>query len=186
MILLELFFGFLKAGCCSFGGAYAAIPLIRDVVLSYGWMDDEMLTYMIAVSESTPGSLMVNIATYVGASQAGVLGAAVATFAVVLPAFLIVLAVTAILSRIIENKYVQAALDGIKPCIIGIIFSTGVLMIWKNLFGSVSNGGDYQAILITLILGVIYFGSRRVKEKGISPITLIVLAAVCGVIGYEV
>ena len=63
-----------KVGCFSFGGAYAAIPLIREVVLSYGWMDDEKLTYMIAVSESTPGPIMVNMATYVGASQAGFLG----------------------------------------------------------------------------------------------------------------
>ena len=63
MILLELFIGFLKVGCFAFGGAYGAIPLIRDVVLSYGWLDDEMLTYMIAVSESTPGPIMVNLAT---------------------------------------------------------------------------------------------------------------------------
>ena len=68
MIMLELFFGFLCIGCFGFGGAYGAIPLIRDVVLSYGWMNDEMLTYMIAVCESTPGPIMVNLATYVGSS----------------------------------------------------------------------------------------------------------------------
>ena len=85
MILLELFIGFLKVGCFAFGGAYGAIPLIRDVVLSYGWLDDEMLTYMIAVSESTPGPIMVNLATYVGSSQAGILGSLIATLAVVLP-----------------------------------------------------------------------------------------------------
>lgn len=95
-MILNLFLGFLKVGCFSFGGAYAAIPLIRDTVLSYGWLNDELLTYMIAVSESTPGPIMVNLATYVGASQAGFLGAMVATFAVVLPSFLIVLAVTAV------------------------------------------------------------------------------------------
>ena len=85
MILLELFLGFLRVGMFSFGGAYAAIPLIHDIVLSYGWIDDEMLTYMIAVSESTPGPIMVNLATYVGSSQAGLLGSVIATFAVVLP-----------------------------------------------------------------------------------------------------
>ena len=73
MIYLELFLGFLKVGCFAFGGAYGAIPLIRDVVLSYGWLSDETLTYMIAVSESTPGPIMVNLATYVGSSQAGML-----------------------------------------------------------------------------------------------------------------
>ena len=81
MIHLDLFLGFLKVGCFAFGGAYGAIPLIRDIVMSYGWLSDDMLTYMIAVSESTPGPIMVNLATYIGSSQAGFLGAATATFA---------------------------------------------------------------------------------------------------------
>jgi len=71
MIYLELFLGFLKVGCFAFGGAYGAIPLIRGVVMSYGWLSDEMLTYMIAVSESTKCPIMVNIATYIGSNQAG-------------------------------------------------------------------------------------------------------------------
>ena len=91
MIYIELFLGFLKVGCFAFGGAYGAIPLIRDVVLSYGWLNDEMLTYMIAVSESTPGPIMVNMATYIGSSQGGFLGAVLATLAVVTPAFFIIL-----------------------------------------------------------------------------------------------
>ncbi len=97
MIYLDLFLGFLKVGCFAFGGAYAAIPLIRDIVFSYGWLSDEMLTYMIAISESMPGPIMVNLATYVGTSQAGIVGALIATFAVVLPSFIIILLVTAIL-----------------------------------------------------------------------------------------
>ena len=87
MIYFDLFLGFLKVGLFSFGGAYAAIPLIRDVVLHYGWLDDEILAYMIAVSESTPGPIMVNMATYVGSMTAGIPGALIATFSVVLPAF---------------------------------------------------------------------------------------------------
>ena len=81
MIYAELLIGFLKVGLFSFGGAYAAIPLIREVVLSYSWVTEEMLTDMIAVSESTPGPIMVNLATYVGTSQAGIPGAAIATLA---------------------------------------------------------------------------------------------------------
>ena len=81
MIYLDLLLGFLRVGCFAFGGAYGAIPLIRDVVLSYGWMDDDALAYMIAVSESTPGPIMVNLATYVGSSQAGLPGAILATLA---------------------------------------------------------------------------------------------------------
>ena len=71
MIYWDLLLGFLKVGCFSFGGAYGAIPLIRDVVLSCGWLNEEVLTDMIAVSESTPGPIMVNLATYVGSSQGG-------------------------------------------------------------------------------------------------------------------
>ena len=93
MIYLDLFLGFLKVGCFTFGGAYGAIPLIRDVVLSYGWLGDEELTYMIAISESTPGPIMVNLATYVGSSQGGFFGALLATLAVVLPAFFIIILV---------------------------------------------------------------------------------------------
>ena len=126
MILLELLIGFLKVGCFAFGGAYGAIPLIRDVVLSCGWLDDEMLTYMIAVSESTPGPIMVNLATYVGSSQAGLPGALAATLAVVLPSFIIILLVTALLKAVLKNPCVQAVLRGLKPCMTGIIKKGGI------------------------------------------------------------
>ncbi len=69
MIYFDLFIGFLEVGLFSFGGAYAAIPLIRDVVMAHGWLDDEMLAYMIAISESTPGPIMVNMATYIGSEK---------------------------------------------------------------------------------------------------------------------
>ena len=90
MIYLDLFLGFLKVGCFAFGGAYGAIPLIRDVVLSHAWLNDEALAYMIAVSESTPGPIMINLATYVGSNEAGFFGALAATVAVVLPSFLVI------------------------------------------------------------------------------------------------
>ncbi len=98
-ILIDLFFTFAKVGLFAFGGAYGSIPLIRDVVLSYGWISEDMLTNMIAVSESTPGPIMVNLATYVGSSKAGILGAIFATFAVVLPSFIVILIVTALLKK---------------------------------------------------------------------------------------
>ena len=103
MIYIELFLGFLKVGCFAFGGAYGAIPLIRDVVLTYGWIDEEMLTYMIAVSESTPGPIMVNLATYIGSNQAGFLGAVITTLAVVTPSFLIVLLITTLLQNVLKK-----------------------------------------------------------------------------------
>ena len=132
MIYLDLLLGFLEVGLFSFGGGYAAIPLIRDVVLSRGWLDDEAITYMIAVSESTPGPIMVNMATYVGSVKGGVLGAAIATTAVVLPAFAIIILIMVLLKKFMQNKFVKAAMDGLKPCIIGIILSTGLFMIANN------------------------------------------------------
>ena len=184
MILPELFIGFLKVGCFAFGGAYGAIPLIREVVLSYGWLDDEMLTYMIAVSESTPGPIMVNLATYVGSSQAGLPGSLFATLAVVLPSFIIVLLITALLKTVLKNKYVQAVLCGLKPCMIGIILATGVCMILRN--GIVIQGSTFffRPMILTAVLGAIYFGSGKMIKGGISPILLICISAVAGIAAY--
>ena len=187
MIYLDLFLGFLKVGCFAFGGAYGAIPLIRDVVLSYGWLSDEMLTYMIAVSESTPGPIMVNLATYVGSSQAGLPGSAIATLAVVLPSFIIILLVMALLKTALKNRYVQAILRGLKPCIIGIILATGCFMIMNNCIsittGAALNG---RALVISLILALVDFGSRKVLKKGLSQIMLIVISACLGMAMYGV
>ena len=185
MICIDLFLGFLKVGCFAFGGAYGAIPLIRDVVMSYGWLSDEMLTYMIAVSESTPGPIMVNLATYVGSSQAGFLGAVVATLAVVLPSFLIILLVTASLKTALKNKYVQAVLRGLKPCVIGIVLATGIYMVLKNCFGTVAAlKMNLQAMIITALLAASLFGYKKFAKKKLSPIILIIISAAAGVVVY--
>ena len=183
MIYLDLFLGFLKVGCFAFGGAYGAIPLIRDVVISYGWLSDEMLTYMIAVSESTPGPIMVNLATYVGSSQAGFVGAVIATLAVVLPSFLIILLVTALLKTALKNKYVQAILRGLKPCVIGIVLATGIYMVLVNCFGTISEiKVNMQAISITALLVASILGYKYFTKKKLSPIGLIILSAILGII----
>jgi len=185
MICIDLFLGFLKVGCFAFGGAYGAIPLIRDVVMSYGWLSDEMLTYMIAVSESTPGPIMVNLATYVGSSQAGFLGAVVATLAVVLPSFLIILLVTASLKTALKNKYVQAVLRGLKPSVIGIVLATGIYMVLKNCFGTVAAlKMNLQAMIITALLAASLFGYKKFAKKKLSPIILIIISAAAGVVVY--
>lgn len=187
MIFLDLFLGFLKVGCFAFGGAYGAIPLIRDVVMSYGWLSDEMLTYMIAVSESTPGPIMVNLATYIGSNQAGFLGAVIATLAVVLPSFLIILLVTALLKTALKNKYVQVVLRGLKPCVIGIVLATGIYMVWGNCFGTVSAiTVNLQAIVITALLVSSMFGYKHFAKKKLSPILLIVISAVAGMVIYGI
>ena len=187
MIYLDLFLGFLKVGCFAFGGAYGAIPLIRDVVMSYGWLSDEMLTYMIAVSESTPGPIMVNLATYIGSNQAGFLGAVIATLAVVLPSFLIILLVTASLKTALKNKYVQAVLRGLKPCVIGIVLATGIYMVLGNCLGAFSAiKVNVQAIMITALLLAAIFGYKHFAKKKLSPIILIIVSAIAGVVVYGI
>ena len=181
MIYLDLFLGFLKVGCFAFGGAYGAIPLVRDVVMSYGWLSDETLSYMIAVSESTPGPIMVNLATYVGSNQAGFWGAVVATLAVVLPSFFIILLVTALLKSALKSKYVQAVLRGLKPCVIGIVLATGVYLIVQNCL-SEGNGLniDIISLVITLALAMIMIAYKHVTKKKMSPTMLIILSAIIG------
>ncbi len=187
MIYLDLFLGFLKVGCFAFGGAYGAIPLIRDVVMSYGWLRDEMLTYMIAVSESTPGPIMVNLATYIGSNQAGFLGAVVATLAVVLPSFLIILLVTALLKTALKNKYVQAVLCGLKPCAIGIVLATAIYMVLSNCFVKISDVCiNIPAIIISIILVLSIISYRQLTKKKLSPILLMVISAVAGVVVYGI
>ena len=185
MIYLELFIGFLKVGLFSFGGGYGSIPLIRDVVLSYGWIGNEMLTYMIAVSESTPGPIMVNLATYAGSSQAGLPGALIATTAVVLPSFFIVILIMILMRKWLQNLYIQAVLGGLKPCIAGIILATGVYMALKNCtdgFGTMPF--DPVATILTIVLAAVYFGSRKLLKTRISPVGLIGIAAVTGILVY--
>lgn len=187
MIYLDLFLGFLRVGCFAFGGAYGAIPLIREVVLSYGWLTDEELTYMIAVSESTPGPIMVNLATYVGSSQAGFLGAVLATLAVALPSFIIILLVMVLLKTLLKNKYVQAVLQGLKPCIIGIILATGVYMLIDNcLFSAGEIAINVRAAIITAILAAMMIGVKTIWKRKVSPIALIIVSACIGVVVYGI
>ena len=183
MIYVELLIGFLKVGCFAFGGAYGAIPLIREVVLSYGWIDEEMLTYMIAVSESTPGPIMVNLATYIGSSQAGLLGALIATTAVIIPSFLVILVVVAILKNALKNPYIQAMLKGVKPCIL----ATGLHMVIRSCIDFTYDVNlDLQAVVILILLVVAMSCYKYMLHKKLSPILLIVISAFAGIVIYGI
>lgn len=180
MIYLELFLGFLEVGCFSFGGAYAAIPLIRDVVLKYGWLEEEILLYFIGVCESTPGPIMINLATYVGSSQAGILGSLLATLAVILPAFLIILGVVAIMDKFMTNPWVKAAMNGLKPGVIGVILATGISLILSNMV--VDAAIEWKALILTAVIAALKIGSKLVRKKKIAPIPLIGISAVLGIL----
>ena len=180
MIYWQLFLGFLEVGCFSFGGAYAAIPLIRDVVLKYGWLEEETLLYFIGVCESTPGPIMINLATYVGSSQAGILGSLLATFAVVLPAFLIILGVVKIMDKFMTNPWVKAAMNGLKPGVIGVILATGISLILSNVV--VAREIQWKALSLTVVIAILKIGSKLIRKKKIAPIPLIGISAALGIL----
>ena len=183
MIYLKLFWDFFKVSCFTFGGAYGAIPLIRDMVLGNGWITEERFAYMIAVSESTPGPIMVNMATYVGSDQGGFLGSLVATVGVVLPAYLVILLILGILKNVIKNPYVQAVLRGLKPCVTGIVLATGAYMVIHNLLPA-GWMVDFPSAMITAVLVAIMVAYPRLTKKKLSPIGLIFCAAVLGVLVF--
>ena len=186
MILLELFLGFLRVGCFSFGGGYAAVALIREVVVEHGWLTEEMLSYVIAVSESTPGPIMVNLATYIGSTQAGVLGSLVATLASILPAFVLILVLMAVLQRFVQNPWVKAALTGLKACVTGLILATALEMLIANCRFSGAAGPDWIALVLTLLLGGLYFGFQPLFKRKLSPLVLIGVAGVLGAAAYGI
>ncbi len=195
MIYIKLLAAFLKIGLFSFGGAYGAIPLIRDVVLENQWMDAEMFSNLIALSESTPGPIMVNMATYVGSKQGGFLGALAATAGVVLPSFLILLAVTILFHNFLKRKKVQAVLKGVKPCLMGVILATGIYMavsicIPSGVSGTQGIGSVFLAIdpaacILLSVLGLVTVLYQAVRKKDFPPAALLSLAAVLGCIFYS-
>ena len=182
MMLLELFLGFLKVGLFSFGGGYGAIPLIRDTVLRHGWLDEEMLSILIGVSESTPGPIMVNLATYVGHETAGFLGAAAATLAVVLPAFLIILWIAAVLKDLLKRRFPAAVMNGLKAGVVGLIIAAGVWMGVKCLLPA--SGADWRAAVLTVLLAAAMLAPRYALKKKVPPVLLILLAAGLGILFY--
>ena len=187
MKLLELFLAFLKVGLFTFGGAYAAIPLIQEEVLSHNWLSEEMFTYFVGVSESTPGPIMVNMATYVGSSQAGFFGSLLCTIGVVLPAFLILLAVAPVLKKAAAKPPVREVLSFIQPCVAGVILAVGISMLLTSLFAELERfTPNYKAVIIAAILMAVRIIYKKIKKSAISPIALIGCAAVLGVVFYGV
>ena len=175
MIYLKLFIEFIKVGLFAFGGGYGSIPLIRDVCILNNWLSEDGLAYMIALSESTPGPIMINLATYVGSKNGGVLGAFVATIGVIIPSFIIIIVIVNVLETFIKNKYVKIAFDGLNPSIIGIILATGIYMIFNN-----AHKG-YLELIVSIILLMIIIFIKYFKKK-ISPISFILISGIVGIL----
>ena len=141
MIYVQLFLNFLMIGALSFGGGYGMISLVRETVLSHGWLTESDFLSFIAVSESTPGPLAVNMATFIGSSQGGLLGAFFATLGVVLPSFVIILLIAAVLQNLMKYAGVEAFLSGVRPCVVAMILATALTMALSTLAGFTTVGG---------------------------------------------
>lgn len=190
MIYPELFLSFLKVGAVSFGGGYGMISILQDEVLLHGWMTKDAFLNFVAVAESTPGPIAVNMATFIGSSQAGVPGAALATLGVITPAFIIILLVAAALRNLMKYAGVNGVLKGIRPCVAGLVTATGFLMFLSKLFGLTSLSGgfsvDFRAIAVFLLLAGLSVGYKKLLKKRISPILLILFSAGLGMLFYGV
>ena len=186
MIYLKLFLYFLEVGTVSFGGGYGMISLIRDIVLSQNWLTEGELMDLVAISESTPGPLAVNMATFVGATKGGFFGALMATFGVVLPAFVVIVLISSIMKKAMEYAGGKHMLDGIRPCIIALIISTALIFGLKNLMGISSVGDglriDKMGVGIFAVLVAVDQIPKRLAGRKISPIILIIVSAILGVI----
>lgn len=190
MIYLKLFLTFLEIGAVSFGGGYGMISLIRDKVLTNGWLTEGELLNMIAVSESTPGPIAVNMATFIGSSQGGVLGSLVATLGVILPSFLIILLIAAVIRNFLKYSGVKAFLGGVRPCVVGLILATAITMFMSNLLGFSAIGDavspDLYGIAIFAIIALFAFLMKKLAKKKVSPILLILISAGLGMLFYGI
>lgn len=188
MIYLRLFLTFLEIGAVSFGGGYGMISLIREKVFGYGWLTEEDFLSFIAVSESTPGPLAVNMATFIGSSQGGFPGALCATLGVVLPSFCIILLIAALMRNLLKYAGVNAALGGIRPAVVGLILGTALTMALGTLFGFSAVGDsvvpDWRGLAILGILLVLHALCRRFRHRPPSPILMILLSAGLGILLY--
>ena len=188
MIYLQLLWEFFKTGLFAVGGGMATVPFLSEIAERTGWFTQEKLADMIAVGESTPGPIGVNTATYVGYTVAGVPGGIVATLGLVLPSFLIILAVAAFLKTFRTNKYVERVFYGIRPASVAMIAAALVALMRICLVradayaatGRIPDLLDWRGLALFAVVWVL---SNFVKQtKKIHPIVFIGFSALVGIV----
>ena len=180
MIYINLFFTFLKIGAFTFGGGYAMLPLIRASITENNWMDDDQILNFIAVSESTPGPFAINVSTYVGMEAGGIFGSVLATLGVVLPSFIIILIVAKLYDKFKTNKYVQGAMSGLKPAVIGFI-STAVLSTGITVFFPTGIKLEVMGTFAFITSVIIFVSMLILALKKVHPIIIIGISAAAGI-----
>ena len=186
MLYVRLFWEFFKTGLFAVGGGMATLPFLYSMSDTTGWFSHAQLADMIAVSESTPGPIGVNMATYVGFTAAGIPGAVIATLGLITPSIIIILIIARVLAAFRQNKYVDAAFYGLRPCSVGLIAAAGLLVVKIALFdfdlfketGVLLDLFNGKAILLAAVLIVL---TRYVKPlKKLHPVFFILGSAAIG------
>lgn len=191
MLFLQLFYTFFKIGLFGFGGGYAMLSMIQgEVVTRHGWISAQEFTDIVAISQMTPGPIGINSATFVGYStliDAGytpamaVLGSATATFAVILPSFILMLIISRYFLKFQKHPVVMAVFSGLRPAVVGLLAAAALLLMNSENFGSPTD--DMRSFIIScLIFLVVFIATRRFK---ISPILMIVISGVAGLLLYQ-
>lgn len=187
MIYLRLFFEFAKIGLFTVGGGMACIPFLMELSQKTAWFSEAQLLDMIAISESTPGPIGINMATFAGYTTAGIPGAIIATLGIVMPALVIVLTIAKVLEQFRDNKYVLGAMYGLRPASTGLIASAGVTVAIMSLVNVEAFKAkewlsvvDPKAIVLAAILWLM---TNKIKQtKKLHPVALIAASAVVGII----
>ncbi len=179
MIYAQLFGAFFKIGLFTFGGGYAMLTLIRQEILRYAWMTPQEFLDIVGIAEVTPGPIAVNAATFVGFRSAGVRGALLATFAVVLPSFISVILVSRVWQKYKSSQSVQFVFAGIRPVVVGLVGAAAVTLGIATF--EVLNSLSYQLWTVALAAFVFY----GVAVKRWDPIKMIVGAALLGLLIFK-
>lgn len=180
MLYLLLFWEFLKTGLFSIGGGLATIPFLMEMSDKHGWFTQEALSNMIAVSESTPGPIGINMATYVGFTTAGALGSLIATTALVLPSLVIIMVIAGFLEKFRENRLVQDSFYCLRPAVIGMLIVSLTSMVSPLLINFAGNGFfEIFNIKAIALFALLLFGILKFKKH---PIVYIAIGAVAGII----
>ncbi len=188
MIYLLLFIEFLKIGLFSFGGGYGMLSMMKETVINRNWLSEAQMLDFIGIAESTPGPIAINMATFIGTAQGGILGGAIATLGVILPSFVIILLIAIILKNILQSKPFQAIMAGIRPVIVGLIVGTGLIFTY-GLIGlkDVSTFSfDYKSLIIFVILAAITLAYPRIFKKRVNPLILIAFSIFFGIVLFAI
>ena len=183
MLYLQLFYTFFKIGLFGFGGGYAMLSMIQgEVVTRYGWLTSQEFTDIVAISQMTPGPIGINSATYVGFTATGsVWGSIIATLAVVLPSFILMLAISKFFLKYQKHPVVEAVFSGLRPAVVGLLASAALVLMKAENFSSPKED-MYSFIISCLIFLVAFVGTRKYK---INPILMIVACGIAGLILYQ-